>query len=340
MLTRSDVLLSGLTTLRVGGPARAFLEVGERAELYDAVAAADGAADPVLVLGAGSNLVVADAGFPGTTIAVRTAGEAATSVGDSVEVTVEAGEDWDGLVSRAVDRGWSGLEALSGIPGTVGAAPVQNVGAYGREVSETVVAVHAYDRRAGRPTVLDSVACGFGYRTSVFKAAPGHYAIGAVTFRLAVHPTAEVRYADIAARLGVPVGAQVPLVELRSAVLGVRATKGMLLDPADHDTWSVGSFFTNPFLAPDRVPAGAPAWPQSTGSVKTSAAWLIEHAGFGRGHGNDRVRLSTKHPLAVTNRGGATTADVLALARSVRDGVAARFGVELKPEPTLVGCRL
>ena len=344
MLTRLDEPLAGWTTLRLGGPASRFLDVGSRSELYDAVARADADGEPALVMGGGSNLVVADAGFSGTVVRVVTRGVAVnerTGSRSGVAVTVEAGEDWDGLVERAVATGWAGVEALSGIPGTVGAVPIQNVGAYGQEVSETVAQVHVFDRAARLERTLMTQECGFGYRTSLFKRDPGRFVVGAVTFQFSRGRLAgRLGYAELARRLGVEIGARVPASEVRRAVLDLRRSKGMLLDEADHDTWSAGSFFTNPFVAPSDVPAGAPAYPQPDGRVKTSAAWLIERAGLAKGYGNSRVSLSTKHVLALTNRGGASTTDVLELAAEVRDRVEGAFAIRLEPEPTLVNCSL
>ncbi len=341
MLTRTDEPLSRWTTLRLGGPAARFVEVSDRSELYDAVAAADAIGEPVVVLGGGSNLVVADSGFPGTVVHVVSRGVSATTDGPRVKVTVEAGESWDALVGRAVQAGWVGVEALSGIPGTVGAVPIQNVGAYGQEVSETVAEVQVFDRRAGREQTLAPGDCGFGYRTSIFKREPQRYLVGAVTFRFELGTLgAPVRYAELAGRLGVALGEQVAAADVRRAVLDLRRSKGMVLDDSDHDTWSAGSFFTNPIVAASALPAGAPAYLQPDGRVKTSAAWLISRSGLEKGYGSSRVSLSTKHPLALTNRGDATTADLLALAAEVRDRVEARFGIVLEPEPTLVNCSL
>ena len=343
MPVRSDVSLADLTTLRLGGPARRVVEAAGEDEIIEAVRAADAGGEPVLVVAGGSNLVVADAGFDGTVVHAVTRGVAVAD-GESghVVVTVAAGEPWDDLVAQAVSEGWSGVEALSGIPGSTGATPIQNVGAYGQEVSETITRLRAWDRRRGEVRTFVAADCAFGYRTSAFKG-NDRYVVLDVTFHLAPGAAgAPVRYAELARRLEVAVGGTAPLHEVRAAVLALRAGKGMVLDPDDHDTWSAGSFFTNPVLAPAEVPAGAPAWPQPDGRVKTSAAWLIDHAGFGKGHPGPggRVALSGKHPLALTNRGGASTADLLALAREVRDGVRERFGVELVNEPTLVGCTL
>jgi UDP-N-acetylmuramate dehydrogenase len=254
---------------------------------------------------------------------------------------VEAGEDWDAFVARAVDSEWIGVEALSGIPGTVGAVPIQNVGAYGQEVSETIAQVHVYDRVDRRTRTMAAADCGFGYRTSAFKQTPGRYVVGAVTFQFKLGDLgAPVQYAELARSLDLETGQRTASARVRDAVLALRTSKGMVLDPDDHDTWSAGSFFTNPFVEPAALPEGAPAFPQPDGTVKTSAAWLIERAGFSRGHGEGAVRLSAKHTLALTNRGGATTEQLLDLAREVRAGVQTAFGITLAPEPTLVGCSL
>ncbi len=244
-------------------------------------------------------------------------------------------------MAQAVERGWVGVEALAGIPGSVGATPVQNVGAYGQEVSQTIAQVRVWDRVLNGVRTFANADCRFGYRTSRFKADPGRHVVLDVTFQLALGSLGtSVQYAELARTLGVEQGTRAPLADVRDAVLGLRRGKGMVLDPADHDTWSAGSFFTNPVVDAGGVPPDAPAWPQPDGRVKTSAAWLIEHAGFAKGYGHGPVSLSTKHPLALTNRGGATTEQLLALAREVRDGVEAAHGVRLVNEPVLVGCEL
>ncbi len=334
------------TTLRLGGPARSWSRATTEADLLDAARRADEAGEPLLVLAGGSNLVVADDGFAGTVVEVATSGIRADHEGGDptcggVVVTVAAGESWDACVATAVERGWVGLEALSGIPGSVGATPIQNVGAYGQEVSQTLASVRVWDRKLRGLRTFATADCGFGYRTSRFKADPGRHVVLEVTFQLRQGELgAPVAYAELARALGVEPGARAPMAEVREAVLGLRRAKGMVLDPADHDTWSAGSFFTNPVVAADALPEGAPAWPQADGLVKTSAAWLIEHAGFGKGYGDGPARLSTKHTLALTNRGDATTADLLALAREIRDGVENRFAIRLVNEPVLVGCEL
>jgi UDP-N-acetylmuramate dehydrogenase len=341
--------LADLTTLRVGGPARTLVTATTEDELVDAVRAADAAGEPVLVLGGGSNLLIADRGFPGTVVRVATRGITAdVSSCSGATVTVAAGEDWDAFVASAVEQEWSGIEALSGIPGLVGGTPIQNVGAYGSEVAQTIARVRTYDRSTRRQATFSVADCGFGYRTSRFKAERDRYLVLEVTFQFTLGSlSAPIRYAELARTLGVPVGTRVPAVDVRRAVLGLRAGKGMVLDAADRDTWSAGSFFTNPILEPDTadgLPAGAPRFPQPDGRVKTSAAWLIEHAGYGKGFGVElgagRATLSGKHTLAVTNRGGASADDLLTLARVVRDGVEQAFGVTLVAEPVLVGCAL
>jgi UDP-N-acetylmuramate dehydrogenase len=319
--------LSDYTTLRLGGPAGRLIEATTDAELIAAVRD-DGDA---FLLAGGSNVVVGDAGIPGTVVLVRTRGVARE--GDVLHVA--AGESWDALVARAVDDGLSGIECLSGIPGSVGATPIQNVGAYGQEVSDTITSVRVLDRRSGEVVELAPRECGFGYRTSRFKREPGAFVVLRVSFTLrddggAARP---IRYGELARAVG-----EAPtLAEVRDAVLALRRGKGMVLDPADHDTWSAGSFFTNPIVAATDVPDGAPAFPQDDGRVKTSAAWLIDHAGFAKGHGDpDGIAISSKHVLALTNRGHGTTAELLALAREIQDGVAERFGVRLEPEPVVI----
>jgi UDP-N-acetylmuramate dehydrogenase len=342
VLTTTGERLSDWTTLRLGGEATTFVEATSRRELYDIVADCDARHEPVLVLGGGSNLVVSDAGFDGTVVRVTTRGSTTDVSGcGGAEITVEAGENWDELVDLAVRSEWSGVEALSGIPGTVGAVPIQNVGAYGQEVADVISQVHVFDRDERRTRTLFAADCDFGYRTSVFKRDPGRFVVGAVTFQLRLgNLGAPVRYAELARVLELEVGGRVPGSEVRSAVLSLRRGKGMVLDPLDHDTWSAGSFFTNPFVDPSALPEGAPSYPQPDGTAKTSAAWLIERAGFTRGYGSERVSLSTKHTLALTNRGGASTAELLSLAREVRSGVHTQFGIALQPEPTLIGVSL
>ncbi len=355
-------LLADHTTLRVGGPAKRWVEATTTDELVAAIADADAAGEPVLILSGGSNVVVSDAGFDGVVVHVATKGvsddggsfceidaDAAGGVGDAAScggmlVEVQAGENWDDFVAWTVARGYIGVEALSGIPGSVGSTPIQNVGAYGQEVAQTIWSVRTWDRQARQYKTFANADCAFAYRHSRFKAEPGRYVVVSVTFQfLQGSLGAPVRYGELARRLGVEAGGRAPLVDVREAVLALRRGKGMVLDPMDHDTWSAGSFFTNPVLpAVDAalLPEDAPRFPAGEGLVKSSAAWLIERAGFGKGYGTPPATLSTKHTLALTNRGGATASDIVGLAREVRDGVRDRFGVTLVPEPVFVGVAL
>ncbi len=348
MTEASTARLADHTTLRLGGPADGYVRCDDVDELVRTVADADAAGTPVLLLGGGSNIVVADDGFPGLVVDIATRGVSADPSTGSENaacggalVTVAAGEDWDDLVARAVTEGWIGIEALSGIPGSVGATPIQNVGAYGQEVADTIARVRTWDRVDRTFRTYAAADCGFGYRTSRFKADPSRHVVLEVTFQLRLGDLgAPVQYAELARTLGVGPGQRAPLQAVRDAVLSLRGSKGMVLDDEDPDTWSAGSFFTNPVIDPEQLPEGAPGWPQPDGQVKTSAAWLIERAGFSKGYGQGRVSLSTKHTLALTNRGGATTGELLALAAEVRDGVRAKFGITLVNEPVLVGCTL
>jgi UDP-N-acetylmuramate dehydrogenase len=334
--------LAPLTTLRLGGPARRLVEARTEAQVVDAVRQADAAGDPVLVLAGGSNVVVADDGFPGTVVHVRTRGVER----DGDDLRVQAGEPWDPLVARTVAEGLQGFECLAGIPGSTGATPIQNVGAYGQEVAETVSWVRVLDRATGGVETLPPSACGFAYRRSAFKRDPRRVVLE-VGFRLRAQPgSGPLRYAELARALELPLGASAPLADVREAVLALRRRKGMVIDPGDPDSVSAGSFFTNPILDPDafarlaaRAAAPPPAFPEPDGRIKTSAAWLIERAGFTRGYGNGRVGISSKHTLALVNRGGARAAELVALAREIAAGVRERFGVALEPEPVFVGHR-
>ena len=345
------VSLAAYTTLRVGGPAARMVTVTSEPELVATLVELDRAGEPVLVLGGGSNLLVADEGFPGTVVRVDLRGittEADACSGATLRVA--AGEPWDELVEHTVSQGLVGLEALSGIPGLTGATPIQNVGAYGAEVSDVITQVRTLDRDSGKIRTFFAAECRFGYRTSRFKHPtdpadwPGRYVVTAVTFQLKPGTlSAPVRYPELARKLDIAVGERARAADVRAAVLALRAGKGMVLADGDYDTWSAGSFFTNPLLSAAEaatLPAAAPRFPQPDGRVKTSAAWLIDAAGFGKGYGRGPARLSEKHSLALTNRGTAKASDVLELAREVRDGVRAKFGVTLVPEPVLVGCEL
>ncbi len=360
MQEEHDVDLASLTTMRVGGPAARLVRVTTTDELVDAVREVDDADEPLLVVGGGSNLVVADEGFPGTVVHVETTGitvESDDSCGGA-NVRVAAGEVWDDVVLRAVSEGWAGVEALSGIPGSVGATPIQNVGAYGQDVAETIGQVRVWDRQQQQVRTFFGSDCGFTYRDSRFKSGDGkggRYVVLDVLFQLRIADLSQpLAYADLACQLGVEQGERVRLSEAREAVLTQRRRRGMVLEDADPDTWSCGSFFTNPILSDRELAAlesrvtgrlgldapRLPRWPEERG-VKTSAAWLIDQAGFRRGHGlPGPASLSTKHTLAVTNRGSATAEEVLALAREIRDGVEDAFGVRLVNEPVLVGVTL
>ncbi|MCT2592202.1 UDP-N-acetylmuramate dehydrogenase [Streptomyces sp. N2-109] len=341
--------LAPLTTLRLGGPAARLRTATTDDEVIAAVREADAAGTPLLVIGGGSNLLIADKGFPGTALRIATTGYRLT--GTSLELA--AGENWSASVARTVEAGLAGIECLAGIPGSAGATPIQNVGAYGQEVSATLTEVVAYDRRTGDTVTIPREDCGFSYRHSRFKAYPSRHVVLRVRFELedAGGLSAPLKYPDAARMLGVQPGERVAAEEAHDAVLKLRAGKGMVLDPEDHDTWSAGSFFTNPLLTEsehaaflarvaDRLgpEAAPPAFPTGDGLIKTSAAWLIDKAGFAKGYGTGPARISSKHTLALTNRGHATTEDLLGLAREVREGVRLAFGVTLVNEPVTVGC--
>jgi UDP-N-acetylmuramate dehydrogenase len=335
--------LAPLTTLRLGGPAKRLVEAHSEAEAIAAVQEADATGDPLLILAGGSNVVIADEGFPGTVMRLMTSGIEETAPG---RFEVQAGEPWDPFVERSVNDGLAGIECLSGIPGSVGATPIQNVGAYGQDVSETVRTVRVYDRRQQRIDELPAASCEFTYRSSAFKRNPGRWLVLAVAFELDRQPHSRpIQYAELARKLGVEIGATAPLADVREAVLELRRGKGMVIDPDDPDSVSAGSFFTNPILTPaefealtQRVAKPPPAFPEPDGRIKTSAAWLVERGGFSRGYGMPGpAAISTKHSLALTNRGGATTTELLALAREVAEGVERETGVRLVPEPVLVG---
>lgn len=333
--------LAELTTLRLGGPAGRLVTGKTREDLIDVIRAADAAGDLVLLVGGGSNLVVGDDGWPGVVVLVRTKGVDRRAHGDRVALTVQAGVGWDELVAQTVGEGLSGLETMSGIPGLVGATPVQNVGAYGTEIADVITGVGVLDRHTGAVERWTPERCRFGHRTSAFKHTD-RYLVLDVSIELPRSPASQpLRYADLTRRLGIPSGATAPLAQVRDAVLELRRSNGMLLDPADHDTWSVGSFFLNPLVEPDQVPHGCPSWGMA-GKAKLSAAWLIEQAGFPKGFSGRHatVAVSGKHALALTNRGGATTAQLLELATQIRAGVQQRYGIRLIPEPHLAGVHL
>ncbi|MFD5519086.1 UDP-N-acetylmuramate dehydrogenase [Streptomyces sp. NPDC127066] len=346
-----DAPLAPLTTFRLGGPAARLITATTDDEVVAAVREADDAGTPLLVIGGGSNLVIGDKGFAGTALRIATKGFSL----DGTRLELAAGEVWTDAVARSVEAGLAGIECLAGIPGSAGATPIQNVGAYGQEVSSTITEVIAYDREARETVTLTNAECEFSYRHSRFKADPERHVVLRVRFGLedAEGLSAPVKYAETARALGVEPGDRVPLDAARETVLKLRAGKGMVLDPEDHDTWSAGSFFTNPILTDEAFAAfharveerlGAdvvpPAYAAGEGHTKTSAAWLIDKSGFTKGYGTGPARISTKHTLALTNRGGATTEDLLALAREVVAGVHEAFGITLVNEPVTVNASL
>jgi UDP-N-acetylmuramate dehydrogenase len=325
--------LSSLTTLGVGGTADRVVVVSDTQELVAAVRAADESGTPLLLLGGGSNVVAPDTGWPGDVVAIRTRGIDR----DGATLTVQAGEPWDDLVAYTVGNQLAGIEALSGIPGTTGATPIQNVGAYGQEVAQTITTVRVYDRAEKSQRTLTPEECGFAYRDSRLKREPARFVVLDVTF--ALHPSElsrPVGYAELAGRLGIEVGGTAPLADVRTAVLELRRGKGMVLDADDPDSRSAGSFFTNPIVSADQAVDGCPSWPAGDGDVKLSAAWLVQSAGFGKGTRDGRVGTSSRHSLALTTEPGATTAELLAFADRIVAAVSEQFGVTLVPEPTAV----
>ena len=337
--------LSNFTTLKVGGPAQKIVHAHTEDELVEFVKAADKAGEQVLILGGGSNLLISDAGFAGTVIRVESKGNALdydACSGGMIEVS--AGEDWDKFVALTIERGFADLESLSGIPGTIGGAPIQNIGAYGHEVSETIARVKAYDRTKGEITTFTNEQCRFSYRNSVFKAEAGRYVILNVTFQLRKgEQSLPITYAELAKFLAINIGDRAPVVEVRKAVLQLRGRKGMLIDAGDVNSNSAGSFFVNPILnkeIADKLPTDAPRWPQTDGRVKTSAAWLMEHAGVNKGEKLAGAQISNKHVLALTNSGDATAGDIVELAKMARAKVFEKFGVKLEAEVQLVGLDL
>ncbi|MET9848750.1 UDP-N-acetylmuramate dehydrogenase [Streptomyces ossamyceticus] len=351
MQERHDAPLAPLTTFRLGGPADRLITATTDDEVIAAVREADDAGTPLLLIGGGSNLVIGDKGFAGTALVIATRGVTL----DGTKLELAAGEVWTDAVAHTVDAGLAGVECLAGIPGSAGATPIQNVGAYGQEVASTITEVVAYDRRTRETVTLPNADCAFSYRHSRFKNDPDRYVVLRVRFELedADGLSGPIKYAETARALGVEPGDRVPLAAARETVLKLRAGKGMVLDPEDHDTWSAGSFFTNPILTNDEFAAfharvrarlgddvTPPAFPAGDGHTKTSAAWLIDRAGFTKGYGNGPARISTKHTLALTNRGAATTEDLLTLAREVVTGVHEAFGVTLVNEPVTIGVSL
>ena len=338
----SPTSLSNFTTLHVGGPAQNLIHATTETELIAAIEKADSSNQPLLILGGGSNVLVGDDGFQGTVLLVETKGNSyeidACSGG---LLTVAAGEDWDEFVAFTIDKGLANLESLSGIPGTIGGSPIQNIGAYGHEVGEVIARLRTYDRIEKKVVTFTADQCEFSYRNSKFKKESPRYVVLDVTFHLRNgEMSLPVGYAELAKELGVEIGARAPIGDVRAAVLKLRGQKGMLLG---QNIWSAGSFFTNPILsAADaaKLPADAPRWPQPNGDVKTSAAWLMEHAGVLKGDQLHGAQISPLHVLALTNSGSATADDLIELARSARAKVRDKFGITLEPEVQLVGVEL
>jgi UDP-N-acetylmuramate dehydrogenase len=339
-----NVPLAPLTTLGIGGPAKLFARTKSVDEIRDVIAWAASQRQPLFILGGGSNVLIADHGFDGVVLQIDLRGMTVlTADPDAVSVYVAAGERWDDVVAFAVDRGWAGIECLSGIPGLTGATPIQNVGAYGQEVSETIVGVEAIERDTGRVVTLTNRECDFSYRQSVFKnASKDRYVVAGVTFRLKPRGSAAIRYPELQKYLDEHEINANDLQQVRGAVIAIRKRKGMVLDPSDPDTRSDGSFFMNPVVTPARFEQirrdaeNVPHFP-SGDQIKLSAAWLIEQAGFHKGFAHGNAGLSTKHTLAVINRGGGTAREVLELVGMIQDGVRERFGVEIQPEPNFIG---
>ena len=334
--------LSSFTTLGVGGPATEILHVTTEAQLIEAVKKADDSKTPILILGGGSNVLISDSGFAGTVVRIETTGNSyeidACSGGT---LTVSAGSDWDEFVALTIDKGLANLESLSGIPGTIGGAPIQNIGAYGHEVSEVIARVRTYDRTKQEIKTFMASECNFSYRSSIFKESAGRYVILDVTFQLRKgEQSLPIGYAELANELGVEIGARVEISKVREAVLKLRGAKGMLVGQGIN---SAGSFFMNPILKKeiaDKLPSDAPKWPMPDGRVKTSAAWLMEHAGVSKGDRLAGAQISSKHVLALSNSGDATATDLIDLARSAQEKVKAKFGIELQSEVQLVGLSL
>ena len=335
--------LRDYTSLRVGGPAKSFVEVRTEAQIIEAIEAAGDT--PVLIIGGGTNILVSDSGFEGTVIRISNNSlEAEVDACSGATLVIGAGENWEKFVETTINRGFAGLETLSGIPGTVGAAPIQNIGAYGHEVSEFITRVRTYDRKEKALKTFTNSECQFGYRNSLFKATPGRYVVLDVGFQLRVgEDTTPILYGELAKKLGIEVGDKSTVIATRKAVLELRQAKGMLLVPQDRDSWSAGSFFTNPIITADlaeKLPDGAPKWLLDDGRVKTSAAWLIENSGIHKGDAHGGAKVSSKHVLALTNAGNATAQDIAELANIARKSVKDKFGITLEAEVNLVGLSL
>ena len=346
-MIRDGVPLAPFTTLELGGPARHFVDAADEGDVVEALRWADGRKLPVTILGGGSNMVVSDAGFDGLVVRIATRGVLFETAGGDATVTAAAGEPWDPLVAEAVRRGLGGVECLSGIPGLVGATPIQNVGAYGQEVAETIRSVHVLERGVWRTRELSPEDCGFGYRESNFKREPTRFVVLAVTFGLRPGAAPALRYRELAEGLAGATDTPPTLADARATVLALRAKKSMLVTAGDPNRRSVGSFFTNPIVAANEADAVAvragddganmPRWPAGDGRIKLSAGWLIERAGIAKGLRRGPVGVSSAHALALVHHGGGTTAALIALGRELCEAVRMRFGVTLVPEPTFVG---
>ena len=335
--------LSKYTSFRVGGPASKIIQVSTEAEI---IADIEEAGDsPILIMGGGTNVLISDKGFEGTVIRIsNNSVQSEVDACSGATLTIGAGEDWDTFVQTTVDRGFAGLETLSGIPGTVGAAPIQNIGAYGHEVAEFITRVRTYDRQEKALKTFTNSECEFSYRNSYFKAHPGRYVVLEVQFQIRRGEFSDpITYIELSRKLGIEPGDKAPVAATRAAVLELRASKGMLLKSDDHDSWSAGSFFTNPIVsqqAADQLPDAAPKWPLTDGRVKVSAAWLIENSGIHKGDEVGGARISTKHVLALSNSGSATASDIAELAKRARNQVKEVFGITLEAEVNLVGVEI
>ncbi|QYU67059.1 UDP-N-acetylmuramate dehydrogenase [Leptolyngbya sp. 15MV] len=340
---RQNVLLSEYTTLGVGGPARFFAECSDENELTDLIRFGQANSLEVFILGGGSNLLVSDAGFDGLVVKLGIRGiEMCSTNGDKCRITASAGENWDEFVEFAVARGLAGIECLSGIPGLVGGTPIQNVGAYGEEVSDVVVSVRCFDRKTGRIALLSNVECGFAYRKSIFNVSErDRYVVISVTYDLTIDGSPKIVYKDLSEHFG---DRRPSVAEVREAVLSIRRKKSMVIDPADPNSRSAGSFFKNPVVSSfeyERIKMkegrDIPTFPVGPDLVKIPAAWLIENAGFIKGFRLGNAAISENHSLALVNRGGATAKEIIDLMNLIKHGVFERYSVELVPEPVFLG---
>jgi UDP-N-acetylmuramate dehydrogenase len=334
--------LADYTSLGVGGPARTFIHAKSEEELISAIQSADASGEPLLIIGGGSNILIGDNGFEGTVIRVETTGnsyEIDACSGGTLQVA--SGVPWDEFVAFTLEKGLANLECLSGIPGTVGGAPIQNIGAYGHEVSEVIARVRTYDRTEKAIKTFTAAGCGFSYRSSIFKESNNRYVILDVTFQLRKgEESLPIAYPELANELGVRVGERAPVLKVREAVLKLRGKKGMLEGLGIH---SAGSFFTNPIVSraiAEKLPVAAPQWPQEDGRVKLSAAWLMEQAGVTKGETLGGAAISAHHVLALTNANHATAADIVELARFAQEKVKSAFGITLEPEVQFIGVKL